>query len=167
MKKWMSLSIISLLLIIIAIGILLPKGMVGKIQGRLIEEKYPDETPTSYEIIQENSINQNLSQYIFLNYTCEDYNNQIRCNGEVKYTGPEEYITPDMYVRLYCYNENKFEGTNKTEDCTLDNDYLYLGKMNSNKNKVEYQLKCFYGEDKTFKVKIGISDGVVVYPYRC
>ena len=163
----MSLSIITLLLLIIALGILLPNGMISRIQGNLIAEKYPDETEANYSIIQENSINSELSNYVSFTYECEDFNNQIRCNGNVKYLGPENYKTSDMYVRLYCYDERRYEGVDGFEECTIDNDYFYLGSMDSNNNNIVYQIKCFYGEDRTFKTKIGLSDGVVVYPYRC
>lgn len=167
MKKWMSLSIIIILLIIIALGILLPSNLKGKIQGKIIAEKYPEETKINYSIIQENQLNPELSNYVSLIYECEDFNNQIRCTGEVKYLGPENYKTQDMYVRLYCYTEKTYEITETKEECTLDNDYLYLGSMNTERNNLNYQLKCFYGDYKNIGVKIGISEGVIVYPYRC
>ena len=167
MKKWLSLSIITLLLIIVGLGILLPNGMIVKIQGKIIQEKYPNEQEANYSLIEENSINPPLSDYVSITYKCEDFNYQIRCTGEVKYSGPREYKTPEMYVRLYCYDERRYEGIQGFEECTLDNDYLYLGSMDFTNNNIPYQLKCYYGENKNFKAEIGLSDGVMVYPYRC
>lgn len=167
MKKWMSILIITVLLIIIGLGILLPSSLKSKIQARIISEKYPDETGANYSLIQENQIDSELSDYLSLIYECEDFNNQIRCSGEVKYLGPEDYKTPDLYVRLYCYTKKTYEGIELTEECTLDNDYLYLGSMGTDKNNIHYQLKCYYGDYRNINVKIGISEGVVIYPYRC
>ena len=105
---------------------------------------------------------ENSSRYVTLSYNCNDIGNSIvECSGSINYIGPETGTT-DGQLFLYCYKD-----LSPTAECTLDTQSIKIQDMNKISNTQPFTLYCGYHNEKNFKVKLFIPDGMVIFPMYC
>lgn len=150
--------VIVVILVIIAIGILFIAFKPSSTDNGEVQK-----AKVTYSILKENTVTSpEISNYLSFVYNCQDINNEIQCEGTANFIGANDYEIFGVSLSLYCYKE--YEGT---KQCTINTDSFDLGTMDKTRNQLPFQVKCNYGSNQDFKVKIGFRDGITVYPMEC